>query len=393
VNKKALIAMSGGVDSSVAAFLTKRQGFECIGASMKLFDNEDIWPAGEKNKADSKISGGDNYGQNITANNIASIGKSDITTGAEKSCCSLLDTQDARSVAHRLDMPFYVFNLSREFKKQIINRFIASYQNGETPNPCIDCNRFMKFEILLARAKTLQMDYIVTGHYAKIEYDGGTGRYLLKKGADTSKDQSYVLYAMTQEQLKHTLFPLGEMTKSEIRKIAAGQGFVNADKRDSQDICFVRDGGYADFIEKYTGKKCKDGNFVDMHGKVLGRHKGLIRYTIGQRHGLGLSMPHPSYVVDLRPGENAVVVGKHEQLFSTSLQVEDINLIPFDRLDAPLRAVVKIRYADPGHAATVHQENESTLRIEFDEPQRAVTKGQSAVFYVGDTVIGGGIIR
>ena len=353
----ALIAMSGGVDSSVAAYLVKQQGFNCIGITMKLFDNEDIG------------------------------------VGENKTCCSFEDIKDARSVACRLDIPYFVFNFTADFKKQVIQRFIESYENGATPNPCIYCNRFMKFEILLARAKTLQMDYIVTGHYAKIEYDGGTGRYLLKKGADTSKDQSYVLYAMTQEQLKHTLFPLGEMTKSEIRKIAAGQGFVNADKRDSQDICFVRDGGYADFIEKYTGKKCKDGNFVDMHGKVLGRHKGLIRYTIGQRHGLGLSMPHPSYVVDLRPGENAVVVGKHEQLFSTSLQVEDINLIPFDRLDAPLRAVVKIRYADPGHAATVHQENESTLRIEFDEPQRAVTKGQSAVFYVGDTVIGGGIIR
>ena len=245
--------MSGGVDSSVAAYLMKEQGFDCTGITMKLFDNEDIG------------------------------------ISSEKTCCSLEDVEDARSVASSLGIPFHVFNFSDDFNEQVIDRFIEAYEKGETPNPCIDCNRYMKFEKLMTRAKQLGVDYVVTGHYARIEYDEQHGRYLLKKGVDEAKDQSYALYTMTQDQLSHTLFPLGGLKKDEIREIAMSKGFINAKKRDSQDICFVRDGDYAGFIKQHTGKVYEAGNFIDSDGNVLGRHNGLIRYTIGQRKGIGLS--------------------------------------------------------------------------------------------------------
>ena len=356
LNKKALIAMSGGVDSSVAAYLMKQQGFDCTGVMMKLFDNDDF-----------KIN-------------------------ENRPCCSLEDTEDARNVAYSLGIPFFIYNFTLSFKEQIITRFITAYQNGETPNPCIDCNRYMKFEKLFQRAKSLDMDYIVTGHYARITQNSQTGRYLLKKAIDPTKDQSYVLYAMTQEQLSQTIFPLGELCKSETREIADSQGFINANKRDSQDICFVPDGNYAEFIEQYTNKTYDLGDFVDINGNVLGQHKGLIRYTVGQRKGLGLSFKNPMYVHSKSADDNTVTLCENDGLFSKTLDVTDFNWIAYENIDSPIRVKAKIRYNQTEQWATATQTNENTVHIEFEEPQRAIAKGQAAVLYDNDTVIGGGKI-
>ena len=352
----ALIAMSGGVDSSVAAFLTVEQGLDCIGSMMKLFSNEDI---GED---------------------------------CRKNCCSLADAEDARAVAYKLGIPFYVFNYTDAFKKHVISAFVEAYQNGKTPNPCIDCNRHLKFEHLLRRAMELEKDYIVTGHYSQIEYDSGSGRYLLKKGIDSSKDQSYVLYSMTQRQLSHTLFPLGGFYKTQVREIALQNGFVNANKHDSQDICFVRNGVYADFIEEYTGCQSTKGRFTDTYGNDLGEHKGIMHYTIGQRKGLGITAPKPYYVCDISPKDNRVVVGSEKELFSRTLYAKDINFIPFDSLDGSLKVTAKLRYKQPEQPAALRQIDSDTFMVEFEHPQRAITKGQAVVLYDGDMVIGGGTI-
>jgi tRNA-specific 2-thiouridylase len=356
MSKKALIAMSGGVDSSVAAYLLKQRGFDCTGITMKLFENEDIGVSGEKK------------------------------------CCSLEDAADARNVAYSIGIPYYVCNFTPDFKEQVIGRFIESYQNGATPNPCIDCNRYIKFLKLLCRAKQLDMDCIATGHYAQIEYAPETGRYLLKKAVDGTKDQSYVLYAMTQEQLSYALFPLGGLHKSEVRGIAKEQGFLNAGKHDSQDICFVRDGGYAEFIEQYTGKKNEEGDFLDINGNILGRHKGLIRYTIGQRKGLGLSLNKPLYVHSKNTENNTVTLCEDDGLFSKSLDVSDFNWIACEKINSPIRVKTKIRYNQREQWATAAQTSPDTVHIEFDEPQRAIAKGQAAVLYDGDVVVGGGTI-
>lgn len=353
MNDRAIIAMSGGVDSSVAAYIMKSRGYDIMGATLRLFSNED---AGIR----------------------------------EKSCCSLSDVEDAKSVARRLGIEHYTFNFSDDFKKHVINRFIDAYEKCRTPNPCIDCNRFIKFKRLLERAYELDCDYVVTGHYARIERMGD--RYILKKGLDHTKDQSYVLWAMTQEQLTHTILPLGAMEKSEVREIAEREGFINARKRDSQDICFVPDGDYGSFIERYTGKSYPNGEFVDLDGNVLGEHKGLIRYTRGQRKGLGLALPKPMYVCAIDAPTNRVILGDNSDLFSRELDAEDINLIAADRLEQPIRAEVRIRYSQTAQSATVTQTDEDRLHIEFDEPQRAITSGQAAVIYDSDTVIGGGTI-
>lgn len=347
--------MSGGVDSSLAAKLMKDKGFDCIGCTMKLYHNED-----------------------------AGIESS-------RTCCSLDDVEDARSVAYKLGMPFYVFNFTDAFRDTVIRKFIESYENGITPNPCIDCNRYMKFDKLYERAKTLGCDYIVTGHYARIEEENG--KFVLKKALDETKDQSYVLYFMTQDQLVHTMFPLGSMQKTEVRAIAEESGFVNADKPDSQDICFVPNGDYASVIELQTGKESAEGNFVDKQGNNLGRHKGVIHYTIGQRKGLGVSSTEPLYVCNICPKDGNVVLGSNDDLFSREADVSDFNWISGEVPGSEFRCKAKIRYRQPEQWVTVIPTGADTVHIVFDEPQRAITPGQAAVFYDGDTVLGGGTIK
>ena len=352
MTKKALIAMSGGVDSSVAAYLTQRSGIACMGATMRLFD---------------KTPG-----------------------GGEGKCCSLDDVEDARSVAYRLGMPFYVFNYTEQFRHQVMDKFVRCYECGLTPNPCIDCNRYLKFEALLLRAQTLECDYIVTGHYARIEEENG--RYFLKKAMDSAKDQTYFLYSLTQHQLSHTLFPLGNLTKEEVRAIAQENGFINARKRDSQDVCFIPGGDYFEFLQQYTGKDYPAGDFLDMDGNVVGRHRGAIAYTRGQRKGLGLAMGKPVYVSGKDMKKNTVTVCENEKLFSTSLLADDWNFFPFDTLSAPLRCKAKARSRMAEQPATVYPEKNGICRVVFDEPQRALTTGQAVVLYDGDTVLGGGTI-
>ena len=351
---KVLIAMSGGVDSSVAAFLMKAQGCECIGATMKLFHNEDIG------------------------------------VSRTKTCCSLEDVEDARLVALRLGIPYYVFNFSDDFKGQVIDRFISSYERGATPNPCIDCNRYLKFERLYERARILGCDAIVTGHYARIEQENG--RWLLKKSLDESKDQSYVLYSLTQDQLAHTRLPLGAMHKSKTRRIAEEQGFYNADKPDSQDICFVPDGDYARFMEDFTGKHYPDGDFLDTEGRKVGTHKGAVRYTIGQRKGLGLAMGAPVYVCAKDMQANTVTVGPESELFDTIVYANEVNWIAIPELKGPLRVTARTRYHQTEQPATVYPAGPDSFRLEFDQPQRAPTPGQAVVLYQGDVVLGGGTI-
>ena len=341
-NKKVMIGMSGGVDSSVAAFLLQKESFEVIGATMKLYNNEDI----------------------------------DFVS--EKTCCSLDDVLDAKSVCARLGIRHYTLNMTDDFKKEVIERFISAYQNGFTPNPCIDCNRYMKFSKMLHKAQELDIDYVATGHYARIEKQGD--RYILKKAVDLSKDQSYVLYSLTQEQLKVTKFPLGNYTKQQVREIAEENGFVNARKHESQDICFVPDGDYSKFIEYYTGKTYPCGDFVDMNGKRLGEHKGIIRYTIGQRRGLGLALPASMYVVEKDVDNNKVILGFNDDLFKKEVNVKNISFTACDGLDKPERLCAKIRYNQKEQPATVTQTDENHFTIVFDEPQRAITKGQAAVY-------------
>lgn len=354
--KKALIAMSGGVDSSVAAYLMQQRGYDCTGITLKLFDKDD----GEEKE--------------------------------EKACCSLDDIEDARNVCRKIGIPYYVYNFKDSFRENVISRFIDAYETGRTPNPCIDCNRFIKFEKLMRRADELDFDCVVTGHYATVEFNEATGRYLLKKSVDLSKDQSYVLYSMTQKQLSKTVFPLGEMTKEQTRALAEQLDLINARKHDSQDICFVPDGDYAKFIERYTGKEYPNGDFVDESGRVLGEHKGIIRYTVGQRKGLGLALPHPMYVKEKNLAENKVVLCENSALFSKELLANDINLISVDKIDEPIRVNARVRYNQKEQPATVYQLDDDTIRVVFDEPQRAISKGQAVVLYDGDYVIGGGTI-
>lgn len=356
MNKKAIIAMSGGVDSSVAAYLMKQRGYECVGVTMKLFQGEDV------------------------------------EVSDAHSCCSLDDVKDAESVAKQLGMPYHVFGFSDLFRETVIDKFVEAYENGCTPNPCINCNRFLKFNKLYHRALELGCDYVVTGHYARIECDKNSGRYILKKGLDPTKDQSYVLYSLSQEQLAHTIFPLGELNKTDARAIAREQGFVSAHKHDSQDLCFVKDGDYAQFIETYTGKTFPRGSFIDTKGNILGEHKGIIHYTVGQRKGLGIAFGEPMFVCGINPKDNTVTLGKNSDLYTDTLTAGDINLISVPSIDAPIRVKAKVRYRQVEQWATVTQLDEETIRVKFDEPQRAITKGQAVVLYDGDTVVGGGTI-
>ena len=354
--KSALIAMSGGVDSSTAAALMQQKGFRCEGTTMRLYRNEDIG------------------------------------LGTYHTCCSQRDIDDAADVAFQLDMPYDVLDFRADFREQIIRKFIRVYEEGGTPNPCIDCNRYMKFDKLIRYADEKGLDYVVTGHYARIEYDENSGKYQLKKALDLSKDQSYVLFMLTQEQLSRLYFPLGTMHKTEVRKLAEELGFVNAAKHDSQDICFVPDGDYVGFMERYTGKKYPGGPFLDTEGKVIGKHKGAVHYTIGQRRGLELPMGERVYVIGKDMAANTVTVGAEHFLFTDTLLADEVNWISGAAPDKPVRYKAKARYRMKEQWATVWPEEDGTVRVVFDEPQRALTVGQNVVFYDGDIVAGGGTI-
>ena len=352
----ALIAMSGGVDSSVAAWLMQRDGFDCTGITMRLTRNEAV------------------------------------DTEGLHTCCSERDIEDAAEVAYAMDIPYEVLDFTADFQEKIIDKFIRVYEAGGTPNPCIDCNKYMKFDHLLRWAEAHGLDYVVTGHYARVEQDEATGRWLLKKGLDEGKDQSYVLYNLTQEQLAHVRLPLGGLHKSEVRAIAEEQGFVNARKHDSQDICFVPDGDYARFMEDFTGKHYPAGDFLDVSGKKVGTHSGAVRYTIGQRKGLGLAMGAPVYVCAKDMQANTVTVGPEAELFDTIVYADEVNWIAIPELTGPLRVTARTRYHQAEQPATVYPAGPDSFRLEFDQPQRAPTPGQAVVLYQGDAVLGGGTI-
>ena len=345
--KKALIGMSGGVDSSVAACLMLRQQFDCAGGTMRLHD----------------------FG-----------------------CGGGADVLDARAVAEKLGIAHHVFSFQAEFEQQVIRQFVSAYESGLTPNPCILCNAHLKFGAMLQNALEMGFDSVVSGHYARIRQDETTGRYLLYKAEDRSKDQTYFLACLNQQQLSHILFPLGGLTKSEVREIAEKEGLVTARKRDSQDICFVPDGDYGAFLQRYTGKHYPEGNYLDLNGKIVGRHKGAVCYTRGQRKGLGLAMGTPVYVCSKDMQANTVTVGPNEALFSSALRAKDWNWFPFPALREPLRVTAKIRHSRSEIPATVYPEDGGFARVEFDSPQRAVTPGQTVVLYDGDDVVGGGTI-
>lgn len=343
--------MSGGVDSSVSAILLKNQGFDVIGITMKLFEQE-----------------------------------------LEGSCCNTSSALDAKRVCDYLDIPHYTLNFKEKFKKYVIDDFIDCYANCKTPNPCIECNKHMKFGVMYEKAKELGCEYIATGHYAKTEYSKKYGRWILKKSNAGKKDQSYVLWNIPKDLIKHILFPLSDFeNKEEIRQIARENNLNVANKPDSEDICFVPDGNYKKFLENNSNIKPKEGNIVNLDGKVLGKHTGLYNYTIGQRKGLGISNPVPLFVLGFNKEKNEVIVGEEDKLYKKEILVTNINLLLVDEIKNAIEVGVKTRYSSKIAKAKIMQED-NNIRVIFDEPQRAITPGQSAVFYIDDIVLGGGKI-
>ena len=359
MQKQVMIGMSGGVDSSVAAALLLERGYKVIGVTLKMWEE-----------------GLDESNQNI-----------------DGSCCSLTAIEDAQRVAKQLNIPHYVLDFKETFKSSVVDYFIDEYTKGRTPNPCVACNKHIKFEALLQKAASMEVDYIATGHYAKIEFDPARKRHLLKKSKTSAKDQTYFLYNLTQEQLSRTLFPIGDYTKDQIREIAERLNLAVASKPDSQEICFIKNNNYIDFISKNSNYVPEPGDFVDKGGNFLGQHSGIINYTVGQRKGLGLSFGKPMYVIGLNAKENTVILGDDKDNYSSSLIATDINFIAFDNLDGPMQVKAKIRYAAKEAEATINPEGDGRVRVEFSVPQRAITPGQSVVFYKDDIVLGGGIIE
>lgn len=354
--KKVVVGMSGGVDSSVAAYLLKEAGYDVIGVTMQIWQDEENDFLEE--------SGG---------------------------CCGLSAVDDARRVANALDIPYYVMNFKKEFKDSVMDYFADEYLAGKTPNPCIACNRYVKWESLLKRSLDIGADYIATGHYARIE-QLDNGRFALKKSATAHKDQTYALYNLTQYQLSHTLMPVGEYTKDKVRDIATNINLRIANKPDSQEICFIPDKDYAKFIKEYTGNEAKEGNFVTPDGKIIGKHKGIIHYTVGQRKGLNLSLGHPAFVVAIRPESNEVVIGNNDDVFSLTLKANHLNFMSIEDLEGEMDVVAKIRYSHNGALCRIKKIDDDIILCTFREPQRAITPGQAVVFYDGDYVLGGGTI-
>lgn len=354
MNKKVLCGMSGGVDSSVSACLLMEQGYEVTGCTMRLFDNEDIG------------------------------------AGQESACCSLSDVDDAKRVCYKLGLPHYVFHFAEEFRRTVMHPFAQAYLEGLTPNPCINCNRYLKFGTLMQRAAEVEMQYVATGHYARIQAQGG--RWLLQKSVDRKKDQTYFLYHLTQAQMEHFLLPLGGLTKTEVREIAATHGFANARKRDSQDICFVPDGDYGAFIERFERVQVPAGQYIDRDGAVLGTHLGHIRYTLGQRKGLQIALGKRAYVIGKNIADNTVMLGADQDLYGTELTARDLNLIACDRIDGTLHCTAKTRHTQQETPCSVVQTDADEIVVWFDNPVRAITPGQAVVLYDGDTVVGGGTI-
>lgn len=357
MKQKVVVGMSGGVDSSVAAALLKEQGYDVIGITMQ------VWPD-----------------------------KKDDVVEVEGGCCSQAAVEDARKVCDKLGIRYYVLNFKNIFEEKVIDYFVDEYLRGYTPNPCIACNKYIKFDELLRRALNLGAQYVATGHYAHIEYDGNLNRYLLKRSRDSKKDQTYVLYNMTQYQLEHTLMPLWGYTKDKVREIAQSLELQVAKKPDSEEICFVPDNNYGRFLEEREPDKIHPGFFKDREGNILGRHKGIAHYTIGQRKGLGIALGKQVFVTDIIPEENTVVLGNSEDVFSDTLIAKELNFIPFDRLEESMEVTAKIRYSAKEASAIISPSGEGFVSVKFSQPQRAITPGQSVVFYKDDMVIGGGII-